>query len=402
MSRGRPPLPIGTWGEISTRRLPSGAWQAKARYRDYDGRTRAVTRSGQTEAAAKRALRTDLAQRTPPVLDEISDRSRLSAVAEVWLAEVWAAVDAGDRSPTTASRYRQVWRVHVDPGLGERLMREMSVPAVDRFLKAVTAAHGAATAKLCRSVLAGVCGLAVRHGALTTNPTKDAGTIRVASKEPRALTPVEIARFRASARNYQAGGPQPDGRPRQGPPTTVGIADILDVLLATGARIGEVLALRWSDVDLGKEPTVRICGTLVHVDGQGWIRKPKTKTGEDRVLELPPFAVESLMRRRVEIVLPNVHDAVFPSTAGTWHDPNNIRTPWRKARDEAGLESWITPHSMRRTVATYLDGAADTRIAAQQLGDTEHTTRRHYIERDARGPAVRDLLQVLAVPPQAG
>lgn len=44
-------------------------------------------------------------------------------------------------------------------------------------------------------------------------------------------------------------------------------------MLATGSRIGEILALRWEDLDLaGERPTLTICGTLVFVKGQGFFR----------------------------------------------------------------------------------------------------------------------------------
>ena len=48
---GRPPLPVGTFGKIGFLLLPSGEVQARARFRDFDGRTRLVSKTGVSRAA---------------------------------------------------------------------------------------------------------------------------------------------------------------------------------------------------------------------------------------------------------------------------------------------------------------------------------------------------------------
>lgn len=53
---------------------------------------------------------------------------------------------------------------------------------------------------------------------------------------------------------------------RRGPKRAPDLLDVVDVLLATGARIGEVLAIRWQDIDLSSErPRLTITGTVVHI-----------------------------------------------------------------------------------------------------------------------------------------
>jgi integrase len=55
-----------------------------------------------------------------------------------------------------------------------------------------------------------------------------------------------------------------------GPRRTNNLADIVELLIATGARIGEVLALRWQDIDLDDDrPTATICGTIVFIKVRG-------------------------------------------------------------------------------------------------------------------------------------
>lgn len=87
-------------------------------------------------------------------------------------------VEASDRANSTKARYATIVNTFVHGGLAQLRVRELTVPAVDRFLRAIRANHGAATAKGCRTVLSGMVGLALRHGAIVTDPVTDAGRIR--------------------------------------------------------------------------------------------------------------------------------------------------------------------------------------------------------------------------------
>jgi len=125
-------------------------------------------------------------------------------------------------------------------------------------------------------------------------------------------------------------------------------------MLATGARVGEVLAIRWADNDLGAQPPrLTINGTITRVQGEGLRRQvhPKTAAGHRTVL-LPRFAVDTLMRLQLDAE-PNPYDVIFPSSVGSLRDPHNLRRQWRAARGE--MFALVTPHSSRKTVATLVD-----------------------------------------------
>ncbi|MGH8827630.1 MAG: site-specific integrase, partial [Jiangellaceae bacterium] len=104
-----------------------------------------------------------------------------------------------------------------------------------------------------------------------------------------------------------------------------GIADIIDLMLATGARIGEILALRWTDVALDADrPNLTINGTI-KTAGQGHLPKAQPEVGLERddCRPLPDFAVSMLQRRRAT-ASENPNDAVFPTRNGTWQQVNNV------------------------------------------------------------------------------
>ena len=90
------------------------------------------------------------------------------------------------------------------------------------------------------------------------------------------------------------------------------MADIVDLMLATGCRIGEVLALRWSDLDLdGDLPILTVSGTIKTETGKGTYRKATPKSDASRrTVVLPRFAAE-LLRVRRECATHNEIDAVF-------------------------------------------------------------------------------------------
>lgn len=114
-------------------------------------------------------------------------------------------VAQGLRSPNTAQLYRLNLMTHVLPALGELRLREVTVPRLARAVQTLALHSGPATAKIARTVVSVILGLAVRHGAIPSNPARDIG--RIASppqRQPRALTPDErhewITRLRATGK----------------------------------------------------------------------------------------------------------------------------------------------------------------------------------------------------------
>jgi len=73
------------------------------------------------------------------------------------------------------------------------------------------------------------------------------------------------------------------------------LPDLVFVMLATGVRIGEALAVEWSQVDFDAA-TVQITSTLVRVKGEGLLRKPTKSSAGMRTLPLPTSAVAMLRR----------------------------------------------------------------------------------------------------------
>lgn len=382
----RPPLPIGAWGKISRKEVEPGIWRATARFRGYDGKTRQVERRmpGKNGAAAERALIAEFLDRGNSVGADITRESRLSAVVPIW----WAEQEDKKLADMTRDRYADVVDSHILPGVGSLRLREATVPALDRFLKALSLSNGKSTAKHAKTILSGILGLAVRHGAIDSNPLRDVSPVRIKSKAVRALTVEEARALRAGLQVWQE-GENAAGRPRP-----KDLLDVIDVMLATGCRIGEAMALRWADIDLAStSATATINGTVVYVKGQGlkWQAHPKSE-GSRLTYSLPPFARDMLFRRSTEAVR-NPYDVVFPSTLGTLRDPSSYRKQWNKAREDLGF-TWVTPHTFRKSVGTILANSSGVDAAAAQLGHSSTAiTSRHYVERSLAAPDHAEILQ---------
>ena len=104
------------------------------------------------------------------------------------------------------------------------------------------------------------------------------------------------------------------------------------MMVATGARIGEVLALCWADIDL-RTRVIEINATIKTESGVGTYRKPLARP---RLVALPESAV-MLFKSRRRSIPDNFLDAVFPTRNVTWQQVNNVERRWRQIRREAGL-----------------------------------------------------------------
>lgn len=388
--RGRPGLDIGTYGAIRKYQLDSGPWQADTLFRDERGTVRRVRARGKSGAASERALKrklTDLVEQCGQSDNNLTSASRVDDLYRVWIEQ--RRTDPSIRVQTVQG-YEGDYERYVSPQLGALKLRELTVPRVDRFLTD-TARISPRRAKATRTVLAQMVGMAVRYGAMPANTVRDASLVRVPKTQPRALTDEEVADLYSALRAWTA------QEPKSGPRRKDTLLHMVTLMLGTGLRIGEALALRWQDVDLvAQPPRLTISGTLVTPKKSPMFYQPEPKTASGHhVVMIPGYVAVMLLQRQVEAGHSHV-DAVFPSQGGGWTAPCNLRRQWRQAVTGTSVE-WTTPHSLRRTVATRIERQYGSKQAAAQLGhSSDQVTTAHYIEKLAMAPDSTDVLSGLA------
>lgn len=365
----RPSLDLGSHGQITLAQR-GDSWRARCRYREYDGRTVQAEAAAKTKAAALQALQRNLKQRRRQGQHAaLSGESQFSELAERWFA------DLAGLKPSTMDQYRQRLDKQVLPALAKVKVRELSVGLVDRHIRAVVKANGPSLAKQTKSVLSGICGTAARLDLIDHNPVRDVGRIAVPTKVPTALDLAQLRAVRAWVNT------DPKARERDLP-------DVVAFMSATGARIGEVCALRWEDVDLASG-TVDIARTVRRITGKGLVESAAKTAAGERTLELPSWCIRMLAAR------PRDTSRVFPSprSRGT-RDPVNTGHWIADAFAAMGIEG-ATSHTFRRSVATLMDTAGlSARAASDQLGHAQtSTTMNHYFGRKLRLTGAAALLE---------
>ena len=144
--------------------------------------------------------------------------------------------------------------------------------------------------------------------------------------------------------------------------------------VATGARLGELLALQWSDVDLDTA-TVRIGRSRRIVNGRMQVKGPKTQAGYRTVL-VGPITIAELRRVRAEQVQQRLapgrryHTAealVICKPDGRPYRPDSASTMFRAFVDRLGLPKTVHVHTLRHSAASFLAaaGVPASDIAAQ-------------------------------------
>ncbi len=213
-------------------------FEAKARYRDLDGRTRRVAAWGKTATEAENNLRTVLKTRARlSGSAELKPERRVSVAAELFLAEVKALGEQDVLAPGTYQTYRYQYDKNLVPRIAEIRLVELTTPRVDGVIQAIRNEVGVASAKTCKSILSGTFSLAVRHGALAANPVRE---IKIRGKArrrpPRALEEDERqAWFELLRQDERA--------------VRADLVDLCKFMLATGQRIGETFAVTWKEIN---------------------------------------------------------------------------------------------------------------------------------------------------------
>lgn len=378
----RAPLPLGTWGDIDTRKIAPGSYEAIARYRDFDGVTRRIKRRGRTKSAATDALKETMRDRTGPTGDgELTADTRVNELLDVWWDEY---TSARARPAGTIRRYTQVVDLHIRPAMGEWRLAECTVSKLDRLVKTKTEKAGYTNANIMVVLLSGAFDVATRHEAIASNPIRSIAPVPKPEHEITYFSLEDVAELRSILREWD------EGLDKAGRRRVSDLADPVDMFLATGFRPGEVFATEWPDIDFTKQPVeLRAWSTMAKNAEGRWDVQRSRKNHREVRLSLPRFAGQMLLRRRVNAT----SSLVFPSSSGTRRIPDNFRTQWHAALKGTRFEGRL-PKEFRATVATHLRDSVGIEAAQHQLNHASLTTTEdRYAAPIVVAPDVSDVLE---------
>ncbi|MBC9943783.1 site-specific integrase [Leucobacter sp. cx-328] len=357
----RRPLEIGEAGTIR-RLMVNGNFAARASFRDGRGVMVSIQRQGESfakaEDAVKKAIKLKAAATTGDGI--ITVESTLGELARLHFDEL---KDDG-RKDGTRTNYESTWNSVLKDALEKVKLNQVTVGRLDQVIRAKKQDHPYA-AKNARAVLINMFELAVRHDAVKLNLARNTKPVKVEPAGFKALNPEQVKTMIDLFHDL------PKRRKRD-------MTTPLKVLAVTGCRTGELLAIRWEDVDL-ENGVIRITGTLVKDHDTGQLKRQdvgKTKAAT-RGLTIPKSVTALLIERRLSAA----SEAVFPSETGDYMWPNNFRRKWRRVVDETDFDG-VTPRDFRKAVATLLDRRIGSAAAQMQLGhESDDITTAYYIER---------------------
>lgn len=275
-------------------------------------------------------------------------RTTVGAYLRSWL-------DVTGRRSLKASTWRTydvALRLHIDPAIGHIALARLTAEDVDHMIAGLELEPKGQRNVL--GFLGRVLDVALARGYVVRNAARLVEAPRPDPREePAGLTPDEGKRILEAV-----------------------AGDRLEALwvlaLATGMRQGELLGLRWEDVDLDAG-VVRVRFALIRAGGRYVLDDPKTGKSR-RTVALPPLAVRALaehrarqLEERVAAGQPTDDGLVFVSPIGRPLNAGWVSHRWPRFAKAAGVD--VTMHGLRHAQSSLLVGlGVHPRVIAGRLG----------------------------------
>jgi integrase len=278
-------------------------------------------------------------------------------------------------APSTIASYRKNIRLHIVPSLGNLPLAQLTATRLDVLYRQLEsggrADHrqgeglSARTTRYIHTIISSALRDAVEAGLLTTNPASRAHPPTARQAKSPEMSPWDagqLAAFLAWAKEHSE------------------LHAAWWTLSFTGCRRGELLALRWRDIDLDAATiTVRRSAGLIRVKDEGaTIEEGPTKTDRPRVIDLDPGTVAVLRdwkreRGSLALVLAAPGALVFGDLNGQHRQPEHFSREWNRTVTRAIGDGVDVPgirlHDLRHSHATILLQAGEpVHVVSARLG----------------------------------
>jgi len=344
-------------GEGTIRQRKDGLWEAAYSYRDALGNLKRRSLYAKTQREVSEKLRATL--RTLDQGEAVNtDRQTIAQFLDRWLEDV---VKPSVR-PKTHHSYAQLVRLHLSPGLGKHQLAKLTPQHVQALMNAkLSDGLSPRTVQYLRAILRRALGQALKWGLVSRNVATLVDPPRSVQHEMRALNPGQAARLLTAAQGDRHEA-------------------LYAVAVALGLRQGEILGLRWQDVNF-ETGKLQVRVALQRVKGQPpRLVEPKTRQSR-RTIAMPRTIAAQLRAHRTrqleEQLLAGERwqgerwGLVFPSTIGTPLEARNLVTRYKALLERAGLPD-IRFHDLRHSCASLLIAQGiPARVVMETLGHSQ-------------------------------
>jgi integrase len=370
----------------------------RLRYR-LDGKRYTTTFHG-TRADAKKELRRlvrsgDAGEHIAP------DKIRLADWIDRWLALLERRQDGAESeqprerrrgivNPRTAERYGELLRLYIKPTLGERPLQAITGTQLDDLYVQLEQKLATRTVRHVHVTLKACLGAAVRKGLIAANPAERAEA--PSPGDSQAGQALDVEQLKTLVQGFRRSTLYP----------------IVAMAAFTGARRNEILALRWTDLDVEKK-TLRIERAIEETKAFGRVvKEPKSARGR-RTIQIDDDLIALLLGERekhlrVKAGIPDGVTVVdlslvklppdalmFPSSAGETFDFTKLRDPHAVTREfcrQARKRSFakLRFHDLRGSHETaLLDAGVPVHTVASRCGHDPAVLLRTYAKRTTKG-----------------
>ena len=259
--------------------------------------------------------------------------------------------------PSSHKTYRGYIDNHIKPTIGKIPLSKLSSLDLQKFYKKLLSGGrveriesknqpkglSAKTVRNINQVISSAMDFAIDQKLIATNPTNGCALPKLEHREMKTLPVEQLASFLHEAKES-------------------GVFELYYIELATGLRRGELLGLKWEDIDL-EQGIIHVRRQVARIDGEIVEAPLKTKNSY-RALSIGADAVEILKEQQSK----TNSEYVFPSPTGGPMSPDSVLHMLHRILKRAGLPE-IRFHDMRHTFATVaLQNGVDIKTVSGMLG----------------------------------
>jgi integrase len=318
-------------GEGSIYLRKDGLWCASVSlgYNHATGSRIRRTVTGQSKAEVQAKLKS--------IDTSVSENVTVAQFLRAWLEVVRPTVE-----PTTWDTYDQHCRLHLTPALGTKILQRLKPGDISKAYASLLASKRSATmVRRCGITLRQALNFAVEQGHLAKNVASLAPLAKATAYRPTIWSAEQAQAFLTAAQGSR-------------------FELLYLVAIDSGCRLGELLALTWSDFD---GESIAVNKSLANRYGKLWVKETKRESSRRKVTLI--LSREAMRRQKEEAE----GDIIFPSIAGGYMDGGNLREDHFMKIIEKAKVPKIRFHDLRHCCASLLLAAGvDTKIVSERLG----------------------------------